>query len=205
VKITRTDILSAKALIHLAALFTFLYLWLLVEQNALGADPVKEMIHFLGKTALNYLLITLCISPLARRFKQPLLIQLRRVLGLYCFFWACLHLLVFIWLDLNWEVTLFAEEVVKRPYMTLGALTWVILLALSITSVNALKRKMKKSWFTLHRWIYLALLFASIHYYWSVKSGLIEPIIYLFICLLLLRERSRYFKLLFKVNVKKPK
>jgi sulfoxide reductase heme-binding subunit YedZ len=205
VKITRTDILSAKALIHLAALFTFLYLWLLVEQNALGADPVKEMIHFLGKTALNYLLITLCISPLARRFKQPLLIQLRRVLGLYCFFWACLHLLVFIWLDLNWEVTLFAEEVVKRPYMTLGALTWVILLALSITSVNALKRKMKKSWFTLHRWIYLALLFASIHYYWSVKSGLIEPIIYLFICLLLLRERSRYFKSLFKVNVKKPK
>lgn len=204
-KISKTDILSAKSLIHLASLFTFLYLWLLVEQNALGADPVKELIHFLGKTALNYLLITLCISPLARRFKQPLLIQLRRVLGLYCFFWACLHLLVFIWLDLNWEVTLFAEEVVKRPYMTLGALTWVILLALSITSINALKRKMKKSWFTLHRWIYLALLLATIHYYWSVKSGLIEPIIYFVICFFLLAQRRSYFKSLFNVKGKKPK
>jgi sulfoxide reductase heme-binding subunit YedZ len=205
VKISRTYLLSAKVLIHLASFFTFLYLWLLVEQNALGADPVKDMIHFLGKTALNFLLISLCISPLARRFKQPLLIQLRRVLGLYCFFWACLHLLVFIWLELNWQVILFAEEVVKRPYMTLGALTWVILLILSITSINALKRKMKKNWFTLHRWIYLAVLLASIHYYWSVKSGLIEPIIYLVICLLLLSERSRYFKSLLTVKVKKPK
>jgi len=194
VKVTTTDILSAKALIHLASLFTFLYLWLLVEQNALGADPVKEMIHFLGKTALNYLLITLCISPLARRFKQPLLIQLRRVLGLYCFFWASLHLLVFIWLELNWQVMLFAEEVVKRPYMTLGALTWVILLALSITSINVIRRRMKRAWLTLHRTIYWAALLATIHYYWSVKSGLIEPVIYFAICFTLLAQRKDYFK-----------
>jgi sulfoxide reductase heme-binding subunit YedZ len=194
VKISKTHILSAKALIHLVALFTFLYLWLLVEQNELGADPVKEMIHFLGKTALNYLLITLCISPLARRFKQPLLIQLRRVLGLYCFFWACLHLLVFIWLDLNWQVMLFAEEVVKRPYMTLGALTWVILLALSITSINVIRRRMKRAWLTLHRAIYWAILLATIHYYWSVKSGLIEPVIYFVICFILLAQRKDYFK-----------
>ncbi|HEY5716503.1 MAG TPA: protein-methionine-sulfoxide reductase heme-binding subunit MsrQ [Psychromonas sp.] len=193
-----TDILAAKTLIHLAALFTFLYLWLLLEQNALGADPVKEMIHFLGKTALNFLLITLCISPLARRFKQPLLIQLRRVLGLYCFFWASLHLLVFIWLELNWQVKLFAAEIIKRPYMTLGALTWVILLLLSITSITFIRKKMKRAWLTLHRFVYWAVLLATIHYYWSVKSELIEPGIYLVICFALLAERKAYFKSLFE-------
>jgi methionine sulfoxide reductase heme-binding subunit len=202
-KISTTDILAAKTLIHLASLYTFLYLWLLVEQNALGADPVKEMIHFLGKTALNYLLITLLISPLARRFKQPLLIQLRRVLGLYCFFWASLHLLVFIWLELNWQVMFFAEEVVKRPYMTLGALTWVILLALSITSINAIRKRMKSAWLTLHRFIYWAVLLATVHYYWSVKSELIEPTIYFVLCFVLLAERKDYFKSFLRRWIKK--
>jgi sulfoxide reductase heme-binding subunit YedZ len=192
--ITTKDILAAKALIHLAALFTFFYLWLLVEQDALGADPVKEMIHFLGKAALNFLLLTLCISPLAKRLKQTILIQLRRVLGLYSFFWACLHLLIFVWLELNWQLILFAEEVIKRPYMTLGGLTWMILLALSITSVTVIRRKMKKSWLTLHRFIYWAAMLACIHYYWSVKSAVFEPTIYLMICLILLSERKKYFK-----------
>ncbi|WP_372881920.1 protein-methionine-sulfoxide reductase heme-binding subunit MsrQ [Psychromonas sp.] len=193
-KVSSTDILAAKALIHLAALFTFFYLLLLLEQNALGADPVKEMIHFLGKTALNFLLITLSISPLARRCKQPLLIQLRRVLGLYCFFWASLHLLVFIWLELDWQLQLFMQEVVKRPYMTLGALTWIILLALSITSITAIRKKMKRAWLTLHRFVYWSVLLAVSHYYWSVKSELVEPGVYFLICLVLLAERKDYFK-----------
>ncbi len=203
-KVSSTDILAAKALIHLAAVFTFLYLWLLLEQGALGADPVKEMIHFLGKTALNFLLITLSISPLARRFKQPLLIQLRRVLGLYCFFWASLHLLVFTWLELDWQLQLFMEEIIKRPYLTLGALTWMILLALSITSITAIRKKMKTAWVTLHRFVYWAVLLACIHYYWSVKSGLFEPGIYFAVCFFLLAERKTYFKsLLGKWSLKK--
>jgi sulfoxide reductase heme-binding subunit YedZ len=193
-RLTDKDILAIKTLIHLAALFTFLYLWLLVEQDALGADPVKEMIHFLGKTALNFLLLSLCISPLAKRLRQTSLFNLRRLLGLYSFFWACLHLLVFAWLELNWQLLLFVEEVIKRPYMTLGGITWIILLALSITSITAIRRKMKKSWLTLHRFVYWAAIFACIHYYWSVKSAVFEPTIYLIICLILLSERKNYFK-----------
>ena len=161
------------------------------------------MIHFLGKTALNFLLLTLCISPFAKRLKQTALIQLRRVLGLYSFFWACLHLLVFTWLELNWQLLLFAEEVIKRPYMTLGGLTWIILLALSITSVTVIRRKMKKSWLTLHRFIYWAAIFACIHYYWSVKSAVFEPSIYLLICLILLSERKTYFKVFLSNRFKK--
>ncbi|WP_028864861.1 protein-methionine-sulfoxide reductase heme-binding subunit MsrQ [Psychromonas aquimarina] len=193
-KISTNALLLIKSLIHLASLCTFLYLWYLIDQDLLGADPVKDMIHFLGKTGLNYLLLTLTITPLAKRFRQPLLMRTRRLLGLYCFFWTCLHLTTFLWLELNWEFSLFIDEVIKRPYLSLGAVTWVILLLLSITSITALKKKMKKAWFTLHRFVYLAVLLATIHYYWAVKSGLTEPIIYFIICLLLLSTRRSYFK-----------
>lgn len=187
-----------KAIIHLASLSTLMYLYILIENDSLGADPVKDMIHFLGKTGLNFLLITLMVTPLTKRFKQPLLVRLRRPLGLHCFAWLCLHITAFLWFELDWEWGLLFEEVIKRPYLTLGMLAWVILLLLSITSLNAIKRKMKKAWFSLHRWVYVALLLGIIHYYWSVKSGITEPVIYFMVGFILLRERSDYFKSLYK-------
>lgn len=197
-KISVSGIFYLKVIIHLSALATFIWFAYLVDQDLLGADPVKEMIHFLGKTSLNFLLLTLAVTPVIKRFKQPLLIRVRRLLGLYSFAWVCLHLLVFVWLELNWQFALFFDEVVKRPYLTLGATAWIILLLLSITSINAIKRLMKKNWLTLHRFVYWATLFATIHYYWSVKSGLIEATIYLGICFYLLIERKQYFRSLLK-------
>jgi len=197
-KISLRGIFYLKCVIHLSAVVTFICFAYLVDQDLLGADPVKEMIHFLGKTSLNFLLLTLLVTPVIKRFKQPLLIRVRRLLGLYSFAWVCLHLLIFIYLELNWEFLLFFDEVVKRPYLSLGAIAWIILFLLSITSINAIKRKMKRSWLTLHRFVYWAVLFATIHYYWSVKSGLIEPSIYLFLCVCLLAERKQYFLSLFK-------
>lgn len=182
-----------KVIIHLLSITTLMYLFILIEGDKLGADPVKEMIHFLGKTALNYLLLTLAITPLCKRLKQPLLVRLRRLLGLYSFTWACLHIIVFLWLELGWEVMLLISEVVQRPYLTLGMLAWIILLVLSITSIHVMKRKMKRVWFTVHRWVYVAVLLVTIHYYWSVKSGLTEPMIYFVICFFLLRERHPFF------------
>ena len=197
-KIPPLAITFIKVIIHLASLSVLMYLYLLVTNERLGADPVKEMIHFLGKTGLNYLLLTLAITPLCKRLKQPLLIGVRRLLGLYSFAWICLHLLTFIWLDLNWELLLFIDEVIKRPYLSLGAAAWIILLLLSITSITALRRLMKRHWLTLHRFVYWAVIFATIHYYWSVKSGLIEATIYLGICTILLLERKQYFLSFFK-------
>jgi len=194
IKIPPVAITLLKVIIHLTSLCVLCYLYLLIDSGRLGADPVKEMIHFLGKTGLNYLLITLAITPITKRFKQPLLVRLKRLLGLYAFTWVCLHFAAFLWLELNWEFTLLFEEVIKRPYLTLGMSAWFILLLLSITSVTFIKRKMKQAWFSLHRWVYVAALFGVIHYYWSVKSGVIEPIIYIIICLILLRERSQYFQ-----------
>jgi len=204
-KIPPLAITLIKAIIHIASLSVLLYFYLLIDSNQLGADPVKEMIHFLGKTGLNYLLITLAITPICKRFKQPLLTRLRRVLGLYSFAWLCLHLIVFLWLELNWEVLLLFDEVIKRPYLSLGMLAWIILLLLSITSLNAIRKKMKQTWFTLHRWVYVAVLLGAVHYYWSVKSGIIEPVIYLTISFILLRERSQYFKSVINKFLKKKK
>ncbi|MFT6987049.1 MAG: sulfoxide reductase heme-binding subunit YedZ [Psychromonas sp.] len=202
-KISVKGVLIIKTVIHLSALATFLYLYYLIDSGRLGADPVKEMIHFLGKTALNFLFLTLLVTPVAKRFKQPLLIRTRRLLGIYSFVWACLHLTTFLWLELNWQFFLFIDEVVKRPYLSFGAATWIILLLLTITSLNSIKNKMKKAWFTLHRFVYWAALFAVIHYYWSVKAGLIEATIYIVICLLLLVQRKAYFKsLLFQSMLK---
>jgi len=192
-KISARGIFFLKLFIHFAALATLVWLAYLVENDHLGADPVKELIHFLGKTALNFLLLTLLVTPLIKRLKQPLLIRIRRLLGLYSFAWVCLHLLVFIWLELGWELTLFIEEVIRRPYLSLGAIAWVILLLLSVTSFEYLKRLMKRNWLTLHRFVYWAVLFATIHYYWSVKAGLIEASIYLGLCFVLLLERKQYF------------
>lgn len=183
-----------KVLLHIGFISTFFYLWYLVEKDLLGIDPVKELTHFLGKTALNSLLLTLAITPLAKRLKQPLLMKTKRLIGLYTFLWATLHLLVFVWFELDWDLSLFASEVIKRPYLTLGALAWFILLLLSITSLNSIRKKMKKRWLTLHRFIYPTALLIVIHYYWSVKSGIIEPCIYIAICLFLLSERKAYFK-----------
>lgn len=201
-KITPLGITLIKVIIHIASLMVLVYFYLLIDSGRLGADPVKEMIHFLGKTTLNYLLLTLAITPLCKRFKQPLLIRLRRLIGLYCFTWASLHVATFFWLELNGQFVLLIEEVVKRPYLTFGMLTWLILFALSITSINVFKRKMKKYWFTLHHFVYLAVILGAIHYYWSVKSGLSEPIIYFVIVFILLRERSQYFKSLFSIKKK---
>ena len=202
-KITQRHLFWIKALLHVAFISTFLYLWYLVEKDLLGIDPVKELTHFLGKTALNSLLITLSITPLAKHFKQPLLLQTRRLIGLYAFVWATLHLLVFVWFELDWDLALFFGEVVKRPYLTLGALAWFILFLLSITSLNSIRKKMKKRWLTLHRFVYLATLLIVIHYYWSVKSGLIEPSIYIGICLLLLWHRKHYFVSMLKSKARK--
>jgi len=197
-KISDRGIFYLKFAIHLSAVATLTWFAYLVDQDLLGADPVKEIIHFLGKTSLNFLLLTLLVTPIIKRFKQPLLIRVRRLLGIYSFVWVCLHLLVFIWLELNWELLLFFNEVVKRPYLSFGAIAWVILLLLSITSFTAIKRLMKRNWLTLHRTVYWAVLLATIHYYWSVKAGLIEASIYLGICFYLLIERKQYFRSLLK-------
>ncbi|HIF9227722.1 TPA: protein-methionine-sulfoxide reductase heme-binding subunit MsrQ [Photobacterium damselae] len=204
-RITPKQITIIKSMVHIFSLIFMIYFVLLTLQGGFGADPVKGMEHFTGKAALNMLILTLLVSPLAKGFRQGLLMKLRRMLGLYSFFWATLHFAIYISLDLGFDFSLLGEEIFKRPYLTIGAVCWVMLLLLAATSFQKIQRKMGKKWQTLHYWVYLALILAPIHYYWSVKSGLMEPCLYLVVAVLLLIWRKDFFMRLlgkFSISVK---
>lgn len=183
---------------HLSALLPLIYLYTAAFSDQLGADPVEAVIHFTGIGAFNLLLITLSISPIAKTFKIGYLLQTRRLLGLYVFVYALLHLINFLAFEVQFDLPLFFSEILERPYITVGLFAFLLLVALSITSINAIKRKMGSNWQKLHNLNYLIVLLVAIHFYWSVKSDVIEPTIYWLITLFILRFRMRKFKGWFK-------
>ena len=181
--------------VHIAALSPLIWLYLAVTQNRLGGEPLQAVEHYLGMGALRLLLLTLCISPLAKYFRALRLLRLRRPLGLWCFTWACCHF--GIWIAFDWQLNwgLMGEEIVKRNYILVGFTAWLILLVLAITSIPKLQRSMGSAWKKLHNWIYLVAILAPIHFLWSVKSGLVDPLVYLIIALFLLWfRRERFMK-----------
>lgn len=183
-------VFTLKSIIHVFALGLLIFQYYLAALDQLGGDPVKSIIHFTGIGAFNLLLITLLISPLSQRFKAGYLLQTRRLLGLYAFVYAVLHFLSFIAFDLQFEWQLLVKEIVERPYITVGFIALVWLVPMAVTSHGKIKRMMKSRWQTLHYGNYAIVLFVAIHFYWSVKSELIEPSIYLFITLTLLMLRK---------------
>lgn len=187
-------ILCLKFLIHIGALFPLINLYYLAYIDELGADPVEAVIHFTGIGGLNLLLLTLAVTPIAKLLKQSYLIKIRRVLGLYAYTYAFFHLLNFLAFEVQFNGVLFLNEVVDRPYITVGMVAFMLLTALAITSVNKLKRKMGKSWQTLHNISYLIILLVTIHFYWSVKSELSSPIFYLLLAMILLLLRYKKIK-----------
>ena len=167
--------------------------WLAVNDN-LGADPVEALLHFTGIGALNILILTLLVTPLSQKFKVSWLMQCRRLLGLYGFFYASFHLLTFLFFEVQFDWRLFFAEIVERPYITVGMAAFSILFVLAVTSWSKVKRKLGRKWQSIHNYTNLALLFVAVHFYWSVKSEIIEPAIYIVICLFLLSLRKRKFK-----------
>nr|WP_289712160.1 protein-methionine-sulfoxide reductase heme-binding subunit MsrQ [Citrobacter amalonaticus] len=184
-----------KVVLHLAGLLPFLWLFWAINNGGLSADPVKDIQHFTGRTALKFLLAALLVTPLARYAKQPLLIRTRRLLGLWCFAWATLHLTSYALLELGiHNLGLLGRELITRPYLTLGIISWLILLALTLTSTQAAQRKLGKRWQLLHNFVYLVAILAPIHYLWSVKILSPQPIIYALLALLLLACRYKKFR-----------
>ncbi|MBY6017071.1 protein-methionine-sulfoxide reductase heme-binding subunit MsrQ [Halomonas denitrificans] len=177
--------------LHLACGLPLLYLWLAVQSGAAGGDPVQYLIHFLGMGILNTLAATLLVSPLARWRRWPWLMRVRRLLGLWCFTYALLHLAAFLVFDLLLDWSLLLGEVVKRPYITVGMVAFVVLLALAVTSPKLAQRKLGRRWQALHRWVYLVAILGPVHFWWSVKSGNWEPALYLSGFLLLLAWRYK--------------
>ncbi|CRY56316.1 MULTISPECIES: protein-methionine-sulfoxide reductase heme-binding subunit MsrQ [Yersinia] len=184
-----------KVAIWLAAALPFLWLVLSVDQGWFSADPAKDIQHFTGRMTLKLLLATLVVTPLARYGKQPLLIRCRRLLGLWCFTWGTLHLVSYSVLELGLSnISLLGRELVTRPYLTLGIISWLLLLSLAATSTLWAQRKMGPNWQKLHNLVYVVAILAPIHYLWSVKTLSPLPILYAVVAAILLALRYKKFR-----------
>lgn len=193
-RLTAKQITWLKVLLHLAGILPFLWLFW-AASGGFSADPAKDIQHFTGRMALKFLLATLLVSPLARYAKQPLLIRTRRLLGLWCFARATLHLTSYALLELGINnLTLLGRELVTRPYLTLGIVSWVILLALALTSTQYAQRKLGRRWQLLHNFVYLVAILAPIHYLWSVKILSPQPVLYALAAVALLAWRYKKFR-----------
>ncbi len=191
-RITAKQVLWLKVILHLAAFVPMLWLFYAANQGLLSADPAKDIQHFTGKMALKLLLASLLVTPVVRYMKQPSLIRVRRLLGLWCFAWATLHLTSYALLELGLNnLALLGRELVSRPYLTLGIISWTLLLALALTSTQAAQRKMGRNWQRLHNVVYLVAILAPVHYLWSVKVLSPQPLLYMLAALVLLALRYR--------------
>src|SRR6266852_7808395 len=163
----------------------------------LTANPVEFLQHFAGDWTLTFLIFTLAITPLRRLLHLPELIRFRRMLGLFVFFYACLHFLTYIGPDQSFDLSAMWKDVAKRRYITVGFAAFVLLIPLAITSTTGWIRRLGgKRWQQLHRAIYASAVLGVIHYFWLVKSDVRKPLYYgaLVAILLLWRLGDWFFK-----------
>jgi methionine sulfoxide reductase heme-binding subunit len=158
--------------------------------GGLGANPIEFITHATGDWILRFLCITLSITPLRKILRLPDLIRFRRMLGLFAFFYACAHFLIWFVLDKFFDWGEIAKDVVKRPFITAGFTAFVLLIPLAVTSTTGWIRRMGgKRWQMLHRLIYVSGIAGVVHYYWLVKSDIRLPVMYGAIIVVLLMYR----------------
>ena len=179
-----------KVIAHVLCLLPFVRLIFCFYTNDLTANPVEFITHSTGTWALAILLISLAITPLRKMKKLNWLISLRRMIGLYSFFYASLHFLTYLVFDLNFNFSSVAKDITKRPFITIGFAAFLLLLPLAITSNKFSIRKLTgKRWNQLHRLVYPAAILGVVHFYWLVKSDVRQPVIYGVILILLFGVR----------------
>ncbi len=179
-----------KAVVFVLCLVPVLWLgWRFWNQD-LTANPLEFLQHQTGDWALRMLVATLAITPLRKLLHMPSLIRYRRMLGLFAFFYACLHFLTYLVFDKLFDVQEIVKDVAKRPFITVGFLALVLMLPLAVTSTAGWIRRMGgKRWQMLHRAIYISAIAGGVHYYWLVKSDVRKPLFYLGLVVLLLAYR----------------
>lgn len=159
--------------------------------DALGANPIEAITRASGEWTMRLLMLTLAVTPLRRLTGWNWLIRLRRMLGLYVFFYASLHLSTYVWLDQFFDWQAIAKDILKRPFITVGFAAFVLLVPLAATSFNAAIRRLGgKRWQALHRTVYSIGVLAVLHYVWLVKRDLTWPLFYALILALLLGARA---------------
>jgi len=169
--------ITAKLLVWIACLAPLAWVTLRafgVGGSNLGANPVEEVLHTMGKTGLNILLITLAVTPVRQLTGLNVLIRFRRLLGLFSFFYLILHFLAYALLDLRLDYSRIFSDIAERPYITIGMLALVAMIPLAVTSTRAMQRRLGKKWVKLHRLIYPIAILGVVHFQWQTKGDL-EP------------------------------
>ena len=178
-----------KFVLFVISLLPLVYLIVRIALNALGPDPGKEVVLELGYWALCFLWLSLAVSPLKRITGITTLMRYRRMLGLFCWFYASLHFLAVAHFMLGWSLTIFAEEFVERPYMALGIVAWCLLVPLGLSSNKWAIRRLGQNWKRLHLLVYLIAILALLHFTWLVRSDYGEVLLFACLLVVLFGER----------------
>lgn len=160
----------------------------------LGSDPIETITFATGDWTLRFLLITLAVSPFRQWFGLSALLRFRRMLGLYVFFYACCHFLIWFIIDHALSFGDMVEDIIDRPYITFGFSALMLLIPLAVTSNNAMVRKLGRRWKKLHQLVYAIIILGVLHYLWLTKADYLEPGIYALIAGVLLFQRLNYKK-----------
>ncbi len=189
-QISARQLLGVKIAVFILALVPLARLVFGASTNGLGANPVEFITRSTGTWTLIFLCLTLTVTPLRKILGWNLLLRLRRMLGLFAFFYVLLHFTTYVWLDVFFDTAAIAKDILKRPFITVGFSAFVLMIPLALTSTNAMvKRLGGKRWQWLHRLIYPIAVLGVLHYWWLVKRDLTQPLIYAVIVALLLGYR----------------
>jgi len=193
-------------LVRYSKIFVFLIcLWPLcsiiyqILFNKLGAEPVDKIINHFGEWTLIFILLTLSMSPLKRITNSTVWIKFRRMLGLFVFFYASIHLLSYVGLDYRFDFQPILSDVLKKKFVFIGFAAWLLLIPLAITSSNKMMKILKHNWKKIHRLIYVIGIFGVLHFIWLSKTIFFKPLIFLIILIILLLFRINFNKSVSKV------
>ena len=162
--------------------------------SKLGPEPIKEITHHTGEWALLFIIFTLAMSPLKQITNMNIWISIRRMLGLFVFFYASLHMLTYVGLDYRFDINEISKDILTKRFIFVGFAAWLLLVPLALTSSKKMMNILKHYWKKIHRLIYLIALLGVTHFIWLVKKDITEPLIYLLIILFLLAFRVRFKK-----------
>ena len=183
-----------KPLIFIICLWPLGVITLDIYYNDLGAEPVKKIMNHFGEWTLIFICLTLAMSPLKRITNLSFWIKFRRMLGLFVFFYATIHLLTYVGLDYRFDWQPIFNDVLKKKYIFIGFSAWLLLIPLAVTSSQKMIKILKHNWKNLHRLIYVIAIFGSLHYIWLSKTIFFKPIIYTTIIVVLLVLRIKIKK-----------
>ena len=183
-----------KSSVFILCIFPFVLIIYKIFNDRLGPEPVKEITHFTGEWSLIFICLTLAMSPLKRLTNFIFWTKIRRMLGLFVFFYATIHFFIYVGIDYRFEWQPILDDVIKKKYVFIGFSAWLLLIPLAATSSQKMIKVLKQNWKKLHKLFYLIAIFGSLHYIWLSKTIFFKPLIYTSIIFLLLLLRIKFKK-----------